>query len=155
MAAAAGLTKIAPLGLAPLFLAYRPGRLRAALGFAAIALLALAPFDLSTLYDRTAGFQATRESPFSIWHDLPPAFQTAAQIAAVLLAIVVAFVPRERDVRTLAALAAAVLIALQLAVEHWFYLYLVWFAPLAWVALLTPGAGSARSSPPAAEPTPG
>jgi hypothetical protein len=155
MAAAAGLTKLAPLFLAPLFLAYRPGRLKAALGFAAIAVLALAPFDLSILYDRTAGFQATRDSPFSIWHDLPPALQTIAQIAAALLAIAVAFVPRNRDVRTLAALAAAVLIALQLAVEHWFYLYLVWFAPLAWVALLTPGAGSARSSPPAAEPTPG
>ena len=60
--------------------------------------------------------------------------------------------PRRRDVRTLAALAAAVLIALQLAVEHWFYLYLVWFAPLTWVALL---AGSARSSPPAAAPRSG
>ena len=51
---------------------------------------------------------------------------------------------------TLAALAAAVLIALQLTVDHWFYLYLVWFAPLVWVALLTPApaGGSARSSPP-------
>ncbi len=53
-----------------------------------------------------------------------------------------------------AALAAAVLIATQIAVEHWFYLYLVWFAPLVWVALLTPSAESARSSPPAAAPTP-
>ncbi len=51
---------------------------------------------------------------------------------------------------TLAALAAAVLIAIQLTVDHWFYLYLVWFAPLVWVALLTPerAGGSARSSPP-------
>ena len=52
----------------------------------------------------------------------------------------------------IAALAAAVLIATQIAVEHWFYLYLVWFAPLTWVALLS---GSARSSPPAAAATPG
>jgi hypothetical protein len=35
-----------------------------------------------------------------------------------------------------AALAAAVLIALQLGVEHWFYLYIPWFAPLVFVALL-------------------
>ena len=70
----------------------------------------------------------------------------------MLLALAVAFVPRRRDVATLAALAAAVLIALQLAVTHWFYLYLVWFAPLVWIALLTPApaAGPARSRPPAA-----
>jgi hypothetical protein len=155
LAAAAGLAKLAPLALAPLFVASRPGRARAAAGFAVVALVALAPFDIVTMWHRTAGFQATRDSPFSIWHDLPAALQVLAQLAAVALAIVVAFVPRRRDVRTLAALAAAVLIALQLAVEHWFYLYLVWFAPLAWVALLTPGAGPARSSPPAGEPTPG
>jgi len=155
LAAAAGLTKLAPLALGPLFVASRPGRARAAAAFAGIVLVALAPFELGELWDRTAGFQATRDSPFSIWHDLPGALQALAQLAAVALAIVVAFVPRRRDVRTLAALAAAVLIALQIAVEHWFYLYLVWFAPLAWVALLTPGAGPARSSPPAAEPKPG
>ena len=57
----------------------------------------------------------------------------------------------------LVALAAAVLIALQLAVTHWFYLYLVWFAPLVFIALLTPepDAGSARSSPHAAARTNG
>jgi hypothetical protein len=47
-------------------------------------------------------------------------------------------VPRRRDIVTLAALGAAVLIALQLAVTHWFYLYLVWFLPLVLVALLAP-----------------
>jgi NADH:ubiquinone oxidoreductase subunit 5 (subunit L)/multisubunit Na+/H+ antiporter MnhA subunit len=36
----------------------------------------------------------------------------------------------------LAALAAAVVIALQLGVTHWFYLYIVWFLPLVLVALL-------------------
>ena len=46
-----------------------------------------------------------------------------------------AFVPRRRDPITVAALGAATLIALQLALEHWFYLYLVWFLPLAFVAL--------------------
>jgi hypothetical protein len=54
------------------------------------------------------------------------------------LAIAVAFVPRRRDVVVVAALAAAVVIALQLAVTHWFYLYLVWFFPLVLVALLAP-----------------
>jgi hypothetical protein len=152
LAALAGLAKLAPLALVPLFATYRPGRAKAALAIAVTLVVALAPFDLGLLYDRTAGFQAARDSPFSIWHHLPGGFQLAAQAAAVALALVVAFVPRRRDVRTLAALAAAVLIALQLAVEHWFYLYLVWFAPLMWVALL---AGSARSSPPAAAGRPG
>jgi hypothetical protein len=155
LTALAGLTKLAPLALAPLFVTTRPGRLRAALAFAAVIVVALAPFDLRGIYDATVGFQATRDSPFSIWHDLPGALQTIAQVAAVALALGVAVLPHRRDARTLAALAAAVLIATQIAVEHWFYLYLVWFAPLVWIALLMPGAGSARSSPPAAAATPG
>ena len=110
------------------------------------------------LWDRTLGFQAGRDSPFSIWghYDVPGAVQAAAQVAAVAFAVGVAFL-RPDGPAALAALAAAVLIALQLVVDHWFYLYLVWFAPLVWVALLSPapGAGSARSSPPAAAATPG
>jgi hypothetical protein len=54
----------------------------------------------------------------------------------VLLAVAVAFVPRRRDVVGLAALAAAVLIALQLGVTHWFYLYVVWFLGPIMIALL-------------------
>ena len=46
--------------------------------------------------------------------------------------------PSRRDDVTVAALGAAVLIALQLTVTHWFYLYLVWFLPLLLIALLTP-----------------
>jgi hypothetical protein len=161
LVALAGLTKFAPLALAPLFAAYRPRRLLATgAAFAAVVALALAPFDLSVLWDRTLGFQAARDSPFSIWglYDVPGALQTAAQVAAVAFAIGVAFL-RPDGPAALAALAAAVLIALQLVVDHWFYLYLVWFAPLVWIALLSPspapGAGSARSSPPAAAATPG
>jgi len=163
LVALAGLTKFAPLALAPLFATYRAsGRrtvLASGLAFAVVVGLVLAPFDLGVFWDRTLGFQQDRDSPFSIWgrYDLPGWSQTAAQAAAALLALALAFVPRRRDAATLAALSAAVLIALQLAVDHWFYLYLVWFAPLVWVAILTPaqGAGSARSSPPAAAPTPG
>ncbi len=35
-----------------------------------------------------------------------------------------------------AALGAAVLIALQLGISHWFYLYIPWFFPLVLIALL-------------------
>ena len=46
--------------------------------------------------------------------------------------------PRRRDAFQVAALGAAVIIAVQLTVSHWFYLYIVWFAPLALVALMAP-----------------
>ena len=157
LVALAGLTKFAPLALAPLFAAYRPRRpLAFGAAFAAAIVLALAPFDLSVLWDRTLGFQQDRASPFSIWGlwELPDALQLAAQALAVAFAVGVAFL-RPAGVPALAALAAAVLIALQLVVDHWFYLYVVWFAPLVWIALLaTPAAGAARSSPPAAAATP-
>jgi hypothetical protein len=42
----------------------------------------------------------------------------------------VAFLPRKRDARQVVALAAAVMIAVQLPAAHWFYFYLAWTAPL-------------------------
>jgi hypothetical protein len=155
--AAAALTKFAPVVLAPLIATYRPpaaaaaapegatsgGRRAVALtaaGFTGLFALAMAPVafgdGLSTFYDRTIAFQADRGSPFSVWglYDLPG--REVVLGAALVLAVVVAFVPRRRDPVTVAALGAAVLIALQLALEHWFYLYLVWFLPLSFVALL-------------------
>ena len=58
------------------------------------------------------------------------------QGAAVLLALALAFVPRRRDLVGLAACSAAILIALQLGVTHWFYLYIPWFFPLVMLTLL-------------------
>ena len=60
------------------------------------------------------------------------------KVVAIGLAVLVAFVPRRRDPVTIAALGAAVLLAFQLAAGHWFYLYIVWFAPFALVALFAP-----------------
>jgi len=158
LVALAGLTKLAPLALAPLFVAHRPRRVLATgAAFAAVLALGVAPFDPTLLWERTLGFQADRDSPFSVWglYDLPAALQAAAQAIAAAFALAVAFA-RPAGTAALAALAAAVLIALQLVVDHWFYLYLVWFAPLVWIALLSPpGGGSARSSRPVAAPTRG
>ena len=141
--AAAGMAKFAPLALAPLFATYgtRRGVRAFAVGFAAVVVAGLVivlPYGgLRNFYERTIDFQASRGSPFSIWGLYGwTAAQTVVQVAAVLLALAVAFVPRRRDVVGLAALAAAVLIALQLGVTHWFYLYIVWFFGLAMVALL-------------------
>jgi hypothetical protein len=141
LVALAGMAKFAPLGLAPLFATHSRGALRYALGFAAAlvpcAVLVLAYGGVDEFYDRTLAFQASRGSPFSVWglYGWGTA-QAVAQGAAVLLAVAVAFVPRRRDVVGLAALAAAVLIALQLGVTHWFYLYVVWFLGPIMIALL-------------------
>jgi hypothetical protein len=54
----------------------------------------------------------------------------------VVLALALALVPRRSDLIGLAALSAAILIAVQLGVTYWFYLYIPWFFPLAMIALL-------------------
>ncbi len=57
---------------------------------------------------------------------------------AVVLAVVVAVVPRRKNPLELAALTAAVLVAFQLTLTHWFYLYLPWVAPFVFLWLLLP-----------------
>jgi glycosyl transferase family 87 len=147
LAALAGATKIAPLALAPLLIRGRePSRrsvLLAAATFVAVTVAAFAPFlphdGVRGLWDRTIGFQAGRDSPFSLWGQHPGLgpLHVAVEVAAAGLALLVAFFPRgRRTTAQVAALAAAVLIALQLAAVHWFYLYVPWFAPLVLVALL-------------------
>jgi hypothetical protein len=150
--ALAGMTKFAPLALGPLVAFHRePGEpfspkriILVTLSFAAAAaaLLALPLIDVGghTVWDRTITYQLDRGSPFSLWGIDPSlkAWQTPVKVFAVVLAFAVALVPRgPRDAATLAALAGAVLIAAQLTVTHWFYLYVPWFLPalfLAWFA---------------------
>jgi hypothetical protein len=147
--------KFAPLALAPLFARRKPLVFGAALALTlAVTVLPFVPDGgLRELYDRTIGYQAGRPSPFSVWGqvDLGP-LHTMVKAAAVAFALLVAFVPRRPDVRQIAALGAAVLIVVQLAATHWFYLYVVWFVPFVFVALL--GAYRERAVPPAtpAEP---
>jgi hypothetical protein len=153
--ALASATKFAPLALAPLFATYDsrggagPGRaLRPRLptvglfaaGFAATAALVMVQTilgpGLGTFWERTIGFQAGRDSPFSIWGQtsLGP-LHVIVEVLVAALAVLVAFVPKRRDAFTVAALGAAVMIAFQLTVDHWFYLYLPWFLPLLFVAM--------------------
>jgi Glycosyltransferase family 87 len=145
--------KFAPLALAPLFARRRPLVFGAALALTlALTVLPFVPDGgLRELYDRTIGYQAGRPSPFSVWGqaDSLDWLQTVVKAGAVGLALAVAFVPRRPDVRQVAALGAAVLIALQLAVTHWFYLYVVWFVPF---VLVTMFAAYRAREPEAAEP---
>ncbi|MDQ3678771.1 MAG: glycosyltransferase 87 family protein [Actinomycetota bacterium] len=159
LTALAGLTKFAPLALAPLLATYPRPRLRTiawfAVGFAVAAALAFVPVfahnDLRSFWDATIGFQAQRGSPFSVWGLYDPdvgwldVAQRAVQVGATLLALALAFVPHRRDIVGLAALSAAILIALQLGVTHWFYLYIPWFFPLVMLALVGRWGEPARS----------
>jgi hypothetical protein len=138
--ALAAAAKFAPLALGPLFASLgRP--LRFAAAFALAAVLVVLPFlpdgGLRDFYDTTLGFQAGRESPFSVWGQEPDLdwLHLAVKVLAAALAVLVAVIPRQRDVVQVAALGAAVLIALQLAAVHWFYLYVVWFTPFVLFAL--------------------
>jgi Glycosyltransferase family 87 len=154
--AAVGLgaaAKFAPLILAPLFARRRP--LVFALALAVVLAVTIVPFipdgGVRELYDRTIGYQAGRGSPFSIWGQADLGWlHRAVKVGAVGLALLVAFVPRRPSVRQVAALGAAVLIALQLPVDHWFYLYVVWFVPF---VLVTSFGAIAPPAPAAAEST--
>jgi hypothetical protein len=148
LGALAGLTKFAPLALGPLLLrgvgSRRPGLRSVVLyvaSYAVVAVVVMLPVlldhNLSTFWHATIAYQATRSAPFSVWGlwgglSLE---QHVVQGVAAALACVVVFVPRGR--RTLvevAALGAAVIIAVQLGLTYWFYLYIVWFFPLVVVA---------------------
>jgi Glycosyltransferase family 87 len=172
LASLATFAKFAPALLAPMLLTYGPRRDRRQLlrssalfaaAFGAVALLAMLwpALDpgLKTFYDRTLGFQIDRHSPFSVWGQVSSLawLRTALLAATALLALTLAFVPRRKSLIQVAALSAALLIALQITMKHWFYLYIPWFYPLFLVALGAlsvrrqeePEPAEARSSPPA------
>ena len=101
----------------------------------------------SELYDRTFGYQAERGSPFSLWGLAPSlgALQDVARLAAVVLALALAFVPRTKSLLQMAALAAAIVVAVQLGATHWFYFYVAWFLP-AYLAVALGEVGVSRSA---------
>ena len=141
LAALTTLTKLAPAVLVPMLATYGPRRLRFAGAFAATAgaLLLWPALDpgLSTVYDRTITYQTTRDSPFSIWGQVPSMepLRVAILIAVAILAIAFAWWPKEKKLFQVAALGAALLIGVQLTMQHWFYLYIVWFYPLLLVGM--------------------
>jgi hypothetical protein len=158
------MTKFAPLALGPLFATYgatnpgtgasrATGRARRyarvvipftiafAITVAVVCFQALQDPGLSTFWHRTIAEQGGRDSPFSIWgQDRSLGWlQSVVKAAVVGLALLVAFRPRRRDHVTVAALGAAVMIGMQLTVDHWFYLYIPWFLPFLLIALLASG----------------
>jgi hypothetical protein len=148
LAALAGLSKFVPLILAPLFLrgrgsAWPPPRaivryvLAYGLTLAVVMLPVVLDNNLHAFWRDTIVYQANRISPFSVWGlwgGLSLA-QHLVQGATIALAILVAFVPRQRGVVEVAALSAAVLIAIQLSASYWLFSYIVWFFPMVAIAL--------------------
>ncbi|MDQ6818454.1 MAG: hypothetical protein M3018_13770 [Actinomycetota bacterium] len=146
--ALAGLTKFAPLALAPLLLRGEDGdrvRARSARTFIVAYALTVAGVMVPVLLDANLGsfwrdsivYQSDRVTPFSIWGLWGGLGfeQHLVEGAAVAFALVAGFVPRHRGPVQVAALAAAILIALQLSANYWLYSYVVWFFPLVIVAL--------------------
>ncbi len=143
--------KLYPLVLGPLWL-MQGGRRRNPildffLGGAAVLIASFWVFFLDgnpiegarTFYEKTLAFQGDRTSPWTIYTQVPQLgfLQTPLTALVILLGFLVAFVPRKRTVRRLAALSAALVIAFQLTVIYWFYPYVTWFEPFAFLALLT------------------
>lgn len=157
--ALAGWAKFAALLVAPLWAGYPRGSVggvaRFALAFVAASLSAFSlllldppPWEaMRTFWERTFGFQLERDSPFSLWGwgqyhaaGIPDLgfMQPVLAGAAIGLALVVTVVPRTKGPVELAALTAALLVAFQLALTHWFYLYLPWLLPFVSLWLLLP-----------------
>ena len=167
-AALAGWSKFGALLVAPAWAGYPEAlRLRRprsvlpyAAGFAlatalAFSVLLLEPDPLHAarvFWDRTLGWQLTRESPFSIWDwgqyhaaGIPDLHLVQLPLIALVLAgaAAAAFYPRYRSPLQLAALTAAVLVGFELVLTHWSYLYIPWFAPFVLFAVLAPSRSDA------------
>jgi hypothetical protein len=160
-------TKFSVLAVAPLWLTYprleRRTVVRFALGFAAatvtsFSILLLEPslwHALRTFWDRTIPTQVGRSSPFSLWdwgqyhaRGIPDLHlvQRVLEVLVGLFTLAVALVPRRKGPVELAALTAAVLLAFELVLTHWFYFYLLWFLPFLTLALfLTPRGDDVRA----------
>ena len=94
---------------------------------------------LATFFDRTVVSQIDRTSPFSIWGQVDGIqwLQTAvARRRRRCSRQRSRSCPAGATLPQVAALSAAVLIALQLSVDHWFYLYIPWFFGAIVIALL-------------------
>jgi hypothetical protein len=162
MAALATLAKFAPGVLIPTLATYGGKRSRFAFGFVliAVAVLLWPAIDpgLSTVYDRTVAYQADRDSPFSIWGQVPSLEPLRIALMALVAALALLFAvrPKEKKLFQVAALGAALLIGVQLTMQHWFYLYIVWFYPLLVVAMAVRSPfGGHSEQPQAASPTNG
>ncbi|MDQ4106743.1 MAG: hypothetical protein M3157_06185, partial [Actinomycetota bacterium] len=143
--------KLYPILLAPLWMLHddvrRGPMLKFILGGAAVVIATFWVLfldgdplgNLKLFYEKTLAFQGTRDTPWTIFTQVPELAFLKEPLTAtlVLLAFIVAVFPGgKRTVRQLAALSAAVVIAFQLTTNYWFYTYVIWFQPFIFLALL-------------------
>lgn len=148
--AAGAWFKLVPLALLPPRLASLRGRrLGQALLIIALVsapmlalLVALGGADGPASMIRAMSYQLSRGSPQSVWEALGIQWLQPVGQAATLALIAGATVRLatrpswEQDTARMAALAGAILIALQLAANYWAFLYLVWAIPPVVMSLL-------------------
>jgi hypothetical protein len=148
--AAGFAVKLYPLILGPLWISYdglkRKPIVDFVLGGAGVVLLTFwivlldgHPFQaIELFYEKTLAFQGDRVSPWTIYAQVPQIsfLQKPVTAGVIFLGLLVAFLPRRKSLRRLAALSAALVIGFQLTVNYWFYAYIVWFEPFVFVALL-------------------
>jgi hypothetical protein len=169
LGAFAGLTKFAPLGLAPLLwrgvgrFPTRRASVTYWLSYGLAILVPLLPVLLSgdwlSFWRDSIEYQSGRPAPFSIW-GLWGGYNQSLHLpehivlgAAVVLGLLAPFWPRgERTIVEVAALGAAIIIGLQMGITYWFYLYIVWFFPLVVIALVFAHPESERTTAPHPEP---
>lgn len=150
MLAAAGWFKLAPFALLPVCLAPLRGR-RLGAAVASIVLVSAPLIGLLVALGGVRGptsmlhaisYQFSRGSEQSFWSALGIAgLQPLGQACVLGLIAGAAMKLRQepdlaRDRARMAALAAAILIALQLAADYWAFLYLVWVMPLVSLSVL-------------------
>lgn len=148
---AAGFSvKLYPIILAPLWMMHDGVKRRAVVDFVIggvgvflltfwVVLLDGHPLEAARLfYEKTIAFQGVRETPWTIYSQLPALriIQQPLLAAIIVVAFIVAVWPRRRTIRRLAAFSAALIIGFELTTNYWFYPYVSWFEPFVFLALL-------------------
>jgi hypothetical protein len=148
---AAGFSvKLYPIILAPLWMMHDGVKRRAVVDFVIggvgvflltfwVVLLDGHPLEAARLfYEKTIAFQGVRETPWTIYSQLPALriIQQPLLAAIIVVAFIVAVWPRRRTTRRLAAFSAALIIGFELTTNYWFYPYVSWFEPFVFLALL-------------------
>jgi hypothetical protein len=148
--AAGFAVKLFPLILVPLWMLHDGPRrfpiLRFVLGGVSVVLLTFWVLTLDgdpiggvrIFYERTLGYQGNRETPWTIFTQVPELdfLREPLIMLVILLALLVAVLPKKRTIRRLAAFSAALVIAFELTLNYWFYTYITWFVPLVFLTLL-------------------
>lgn len=94
--------------------------------------------DAKLFYEKTLAFQGDRETPWTIFSQVPSLsfLQTPLTALTIILAVFIAVAPGRRTLRRFAALSAALVILFELTVNYWYYPYITWFEPFIFLALL-------------------